>query len=210
MSTPNVAIIDYGSGNIRSLSMALMKLGASIELVDTAWPSRHNFSHFVLPGVGAFPSAMEKLRVRGLIEPIKELSTRSTPLLGICLGMQLLFDKSSELGGSRGLAMIEGQVESLDSFPAVNSGLEPVTPNIGWRTVKFLHDDGYRKTIDSFYFVHSFGVRADHAHTSAVSDYFGTKLASEVRFESTLACQFHPEKSGDAGLAYLDRFLSKS
>jgi glutamine amidotransferase len=189
--------------------MALRKVGASVELVDTAWSWHQNFSHFVLPGVGAFPSAMEKLRERQLAQPLKELSTQGIPLLGICLGMQLLFEDSSELGGSHGLGIIEGQVESLDSFPTANSESEPVTPNIGWRAVKFLNDEGNRKTLDNFYFVHSYGVRGDHTHATAVTDFFGAKLASEVRFESTLGCQFHPEKSGDAGLAYLDNFLSK-
>lgn len=207
MTTPSVAIIDYGSGNIRSLSMSLMKLGASIDLVDAAWSSRNNFSHFILPGVGAFPSAMAKLRERGLTQPIREITNSGIPLLGICLGMQLLFDNSSELSGSEGLGIIEGQVESLYSFPTVNQGSEPVTPNIGWRTVKFLRDDGHIKSQGKFYFVHSFGVRGDHPNTSAVSDFFGANVASEVRFQSTLGCQFHPEKSGTTGLAYLEQFL---
>jgi imidazole glycerol-phosphate synthase subunit HisH len=201
MSAPLIAIVDYGMGNRRSVEKALERVGARVaitrdhDVLGTA-------DGLVLPGVGAFPRAMTNLRELGLEQPILERAAAGTPLLGVCLGMQLLFTRSSELGGADGLALLEGDVDPLDA-----PGLR--VPHIGWNDVRIEHDSALTEGLGpapAFYHVHSLAARpADPANVLMVADY-GTSFATAVQRGSIYGVQFHPEKSSTLGLRLLRNF----
>ena len=194
-----IAIVDYGVGNLFSLKSSLAHLG--LEAVVTADPARLRAAdRIILPGVGAFGDAMEKLTATGLVPVIKE-EARKKPLLGICLGMQLLFDWSSEVRKTDGLGFVPGQVELIET----NLKL----PHIGWNSLQFPNPSPLFAGLDEgcyVYFVHSFcGSAARRENVIATTDYGGEVLAA-VQSGSVFGTQFHPEKSGDVGMQILKNF----
>jgi glutamine amidotransferase len=209
----DVAVIDYGVGNLLSVRRALEHCGATVAVsadpgVILAAP------RVVLPGVGAFADAMAALRRDGLDAVVRDVAARGTPLLGICLGMQMLHDTSEEFCVTEGLGLIAGRVVPV---PATDSAGQPQkTPHIGWNALQpavcgtpwtdgLLHDVAPGEAV---YFVHSFMAAPSQAATR-VADcrYGGQAIAAVVVERNVMGCQFHPEKSGDVGLRILRRFL---
>lgn len=198
-----VAIVDYGVGNLFSLECSLNAIGA--EVVITADPEILKKAHQVLlPGVGAFEDAAKKLRDTGLDTVIKELAASGKPLLGICLGMQMLFEKSYEYGEHKGLGLIPGKVISMEGI--VPS--EYKIPHIGWNALRFKQDCPIFKDInegDCVYFVHSYFATDCAPYVTATAEY-GPELTAAVAYKNVFGCQFHPEKSGTVGLSILKAF----
>jgi len=198
-----IAIIDYGVGNLFSLSHSLTAVGA--EAVVTGAPEViRRADHVILPGVGAFGDAANKLRETGLDRAVQDAAAAGTPLMGICLGMQLLLDKSFEFGEHAGLGLIPGEVRPIaEVIP-----LDYKIPHIGWNA---LHLAGRHpifrdvKPGDCVYFVHSFYGANCGAHVIATAEY-GAELTAAVARANVCGCQFHPEKSGDVGLGILKAF----
>lgn len=199
-----IAMVDYGVGNLFSLKSSLAHLG--LETVVTADPARLRAAdRIILPGVGAFGDAMEKLTATGLVPVIKE-EAREKPLLGICLGMQLLFDKSFEYGEHPGLGLVPGQVVDLRR-DLTDKTLK--VPHMGWNSLQILKDDPlFRHVRDGeyVYYVHSFYARDCAAGTLAASRYGNVDVTGVVRRGNVYGTQFHPEKSGDTGLRLLRAF----
>ena len=198
-----IAIIDYGVGNLFSLQSSLAAIGA--EAVVTADPAvLRSADKILLPGVGAFEDAANKLRKLGLDKLLKELAEAGKPLLGICLGMQMLFEKSYEYGEHQGLGLIPGTVKPIaDVIP---DGLK--IPHIGWNALKFRGENPIFKYIsegDCVYFVHSF-YAADCEESVIATAEYGADLTAAVARGNVYGCQFHPEKSGTVGLKILKAF----
>lgn len=198
-----VGVVDYGSGNLRSVSKALEAAGALVELVtDSA--RFETLDAVVVPGVGSFGDCADNLRSSGMWDPLTEWLRAGRPYLGICLGYQLLFETSEESPGVRGLGILPGQVVR---FP---SGNGRKVPHMGWNTLEETRGPLYDGLpgAPSFYFVHSYyPVPADPAAVSATCTY-GEPFAASIRAGSLHAVQFHPEKSQSAGLALLKNFLT--
>ena len=199
-----IAIIDYGVGNLFSLSSSLRFLGLETTVTAKA-EDLERADRIILPGVGAFADAIEKLRRTGLVDTIRAQAAAGKPLLGICLGMQLLFDKSFEYGEHEGLGLVPGQVVPLaEKLPA---GLK--VPHIGWNRLEILKKEDplfrYSGEEDYVYYVHSYYATGCDANTLAVSEY-GIPVTGVVRSGSVVGTQFHPEKSGAAGLRVLRAF----
>ena len=199
-----IAIVDYGVGNLFSLASSVKSLGLEVTITRDAAELRAA-DHILLPGVGAFADAMDKLTATGLVPVLKE-ETRHTPLLGICLGMQLLFDKSYEFGEHEGLGLIPGQVCPLApdlTDPALK------VPHIGWNALDITRPDDplfrYVKNGEYVYYVHSFYAKGCAASTLATSEY-SIPVTGAVRRGLVYGTQFHPEKSGDTGLRLLKAF----
>mgnify|MGYP000899034924 CR=1 FL=1 len=214
MSGTPVLLVDYGVGNLLSVSRALQAAGGTVE--QTGDPARIAAAErIVLPGVGAFGGCMDELRKRALIEPVRAYALSGRPLLGICVGMQLLFDSSDEFGRQEGLGLLPGAVSAIP--PTTGTGQRRKIPHIGWNA---LHPPEGRRSWDAdvladtrpgdaVYFVHSFSARPDApGDLLAVADYEGFAVAAVVGRGAIVGCQFHPEKSGPVGLAMLRRFLS--
>ena len=214
MTSTTVTVVDYGLGNLLSVSRALEHVGARVELSDS--PAEiAKATHLLLPGVGAFRDGMAGLQQRGLVEPLRNYGRSGRPFLGICLGMQLLFEHSEEFGRQEGLGLIAGGVVAI---PAVNaSGAAHKIPHIGWNELRM--PPGRRSWEGSplggllpgtpMYFVHSF--TADPAQVGdrlADCDYDGCRISAAVGHGSLYGCQFHPEKSGPAGLRILRDFVA--
>jgi glutamine amidotransferase len=196
-----IAVLDYGMGNLRSVEKAFEHVGAEVEITHEAERIRAA-SGLVLPGVGAFPKAMGAIRERRLDELIQERRTAGVPLLGICLGMQLLFESSTELGGAEGLGLLPGEVRELDA-----PGLK--IPQIGWNAVTWKQDSPLIEGLSdpaAFYHVHSFAPDASNGVVLGTADY-GSEFVSAVAGDGVWGVQFHPEKSGPDGLALLDNFV---
>ena len=198
-----IAIVDYGVGNLFSLTSSFAAIGA--EATVTADPAvLWAADKILLPGVGAFEDAARKLRQAGLDAVVKELAAAGKPLLGICLGMQLLFDKSYEYGCHEGLGLIPGAVRPIaDVIPA---GLK--IPHIGWNALHFHRECPIFKEInegDCVYFVHSYYAADCDDSTVATAEY-GADLTAAVAKNNVYGCQFHPEKSGAVGLKILKAF----
>ena len=198
-----IAIVDYGVGNLFSLTSSFAAIGA--EVTVTADPGALKAADkILLPGVGAFEDAAKKLRQTGLDTVVKELAAAGKPLMGICLGMQLLFDKSYEYGEHDGLGLIPGSVCPIaDVIPA---GLK--IPHIGWNALHFQKDCPIFKEVsegDCVYFVHSFYAAQCDDATVATAEY-GAPLTAAVARGNVYGCQFHPEKSGAVGLKILKAF----
>lgn len=204
----SVAVVDYGAGNLHSVSKALASLGADVEVSSD--PARiSGASHVVLPGVGAFGDGMRSLRERGLVDPLRARARAGLPLLGICLGMQLLFARSEEFGEHEGLGILDGDVCAIPE----DLGLK--VPHIGWNRIAppagatfagsvlgSLHEGAF------MYFVHSFSVHpTDPSVRLALATYGGFEIVAAVARGRVSGCQFHPEKSGTAGLTVLECFL---
>lgn len=198
-----IAIIDYGVGNLFSLKSSFEKIGEKA-IVTGEKDELLKADRVILPGVGAFGDAADKLKESGLFEFVKELSKTGKPIMGICLGMQLLFDKGYEYGEHEGLGLIKGEVRPISDV--IPKGLK--IPHIGWNALKFKKDSKIFKYLndgDFVYFVHSFyGANCDDS-VSAVSEY-GAELTASVESGNVYGCQFHPEKSGDTGLKILKAF----
>lgn len=201
-----IAIVDYGVGNLFSLSSSLKALGIESEL--TADPTRlQQADQVILPGVGAFGDAMKKLQATGLDQVVKQLAASGKPLLGICLGMQLLFDSSEEFGQQAGLGLIPGRIVSLkEAFE--QKGIDLKVPHIGWNPITIKQTSPLLKNIqeqDQFYYVHSFYATDCESHLVATSEY-GVSVPGIVAKDNVYGTQFHPEKSGKVGLALLQAF----
>ena len=199
-----IAIVDYGVGNLFSLASSVRSLGLEVTITRNAADLRAA-DHILLPGVGAFADAMDKLTATGLVPVLKE-ETKHTPLLGICLGMQLLFDKSYEFGEHEGLGLIPGQVCPLApdlTDPALK------VPHIGWNALDITRPDDplfkYVQNGEYVYYVHSFYAKDCAASTLATSEY-SIPVTGAVRRGLVYGTQFHPEKSGNTGLRLLKAF----
>ncbi len=198
-----VAIIDYGVGNLFSLSSSFAAIG--YEAVVTRDPEMiRQADRILLPGVGAFSDAIAKLRETGLIPVILEEVSRGKPLLGICLGMQLLFEKSFEYGEYEGLGLIPGQIRPISDV--ISKDLK--IPHIGWNALKFSKQSEifkYLNDSDFVYFVHSYYGAGCDDYVTATAEY-SVPLTASVQNKNVYGCQFHPEKSGDVGLKILRAF----
>lgn len=201
----STAIVEYGVGNLFSLRSSLAHLG--VESVMASRPEELlGAERIILPGVGAFADAMARLEGSGLVPALREAASRGTPLLGICLGMQLLYETSCEYGRHRGLGLLEGPILSLrEALRERGVGLK--TPHMGWNALRIVEAhpllDGVNAG-DSVYFVHSFYAAPD-GQALASADY-GVEVAAVVRSGSVMGTQFHPEKSGGVGLRILRNF----
>lgn len=200
-AAPLIAVVDYGMGNRRSVEKALTHVGARA-LITRHHDVLRAAAGLVLPGVGAFPRAMNNLRELGLDELLIERVRAGTPVLGICLGLQLAFDHSSEQGGATGLGIVPGEVRALDV-----GALK--LPHIGWNQVRFIRPSPLTAGLPqrcAFYHVHSFApVPADRRDVLGLAEY-GQTFVSAVQRGSFFGVQFHPEKSSAAGLALLANF----
>ena len=199
MST-RIAILDYGMGNLRSVEKALEHVGAEASITDDPALVRAA-EGVILPGVGAFPRAMERIRQAGLDELITERRAAGVPILGICLGLQLLFESTTELGGATGLGLLGGEVAELEA-----DGLK--VPHIGWSPVSWEQPSSLVEGIDSgtpFYFVHSFAPRPVPEDLLGRAVY-GARFACAAQRDNVFGVQFHPEKSSAAGLRLLSNF----
>ncbi len=198
-----LAIIDYGVGNLFSLASSLSYIG--VESVITSDPDElRRADRLILPGVGAFGDAAKKLRGTGLDRVVLEEAAKGKPLMGICLGMQLLFEKSCEYGEHDGLGLLSGEVIGMHG--RLPEAL--MIPHIGWNALQFKSESPlfkYIKNGDHVYFVHSFFVPGDNENTVATAEY-GLSLTATVQKDNVCGCQFHPEKSGEVGLSILRAF----
>jgi glutamine amidotransferase len=213
MNNLEVTIVDYGSGNLLSVKRGFEYFGAKV-IVTSNRETILQAKRVVLPGVGAFPNAMRKLDELNLISTIRNLPNLNIPLLGICLGMQLLLDESLEFGLTKGLGLIPGKVIRIPEFDANQRKLK--IPQIGWKSV--VRSDvtsNWKNTVlqdnkegDDLYFVHSFmAIPKYKSQTIAEIKYGGIRIPAVIANNTTFGCQFHPEKSGPLGLKILGRFL---
>jgi glutamine amidotransferase len=203
VSAPAVAVVDYGMGNRRSVEKALEHVGARARITSDPADLRAA-DGLVVPGVGAFPKAMENLRELGLDELIAERLTAGAPVLGICLGMQLLFDSSVERGGAAGLGLLPGTVTRLQPG-------DRKLPHIGWNLVRLQRDSALTEGLPrecAFYHVHSFVPRPSEASDVLGTSEYGEAFVSAVDRDPLFGVQFHPEKSSAQGLALLRNFAA--
>ena len=197
-----IAVIDYDAGNIRSVEHALAALGLPAVLTRDPDVIR-KADKVILPGVGAFGDAMEKLNAYGLTGVIKEVVAAGKPFLGICLGMQLLFDSGEESPGAKGLSLLPGRILRIPE----GEGLK--IPHIGWNDLAFPKKSRLFEGIPEgsyVYFVHSYYLKADRIEDVAATTQYGVTIHAAVEQGNVFGCQFHPEKSGDVGLAILRNF----
>lgn len=196
-----IAIIDYGMGNLHSVSKAVERLGYAYKFVSTA-DELLAADGAILPGVGAFGDAMKNLRELGLIEPIHQFAASGKPLVGICLGMQLLFDSSTEHGANEGLGLLPGRVERFEGDYKV--------PHMGWNRLTFLQDNRIFNDVEQgyVYFVHSYFLQPTEENRPvllATADYY-QEVPAIVGKGNVYGMQFHPEKSGTVGMKLLQNF----
>lgn len=200
-----VAIIDYGAGNLSSVKKALDYLGSESEITQDR-DKILSASHIILPGVGSFGDAMKSMEERNLVDTVKEAAESGKPFLGICLGLQLLFESSEESPGVKGLGILKGRIVTIPR----DMGLK--VPHIGWNSVSLKQKDGIFKDIDDnsyFYFVHSYYLKdADEDAVAGTTEY-GVPIQCAVQRGNLSATQFHPEKSSKAGLKLLENFLKR-
>lgn len=198
-----ISIVDYGVGNLFSLKCSLAAIGEEVTVTGDPQALRRS-GKLILPGVGAFQDAADKLRSTGLDALIREEAARGKPILGICLGMQLLFEKSYEFGEHRGLGLIPGTVVPMAGF--IPEALK--IPHIGWNALRLRKESPlfrYIQDRDFVYFVHSFFAAQCDSYVIADTEY-GQTLTAAVQKENVYGCQFHPEKSGNVGLNILRAF----
>lgn len=203
-----IAVIDYGVGNLFSLTASLKYLGADVKVTGEK-EEIEAADRIILPGVGAFADAKEKLDQTGLVETILEQTADGKPLLGICLGMQLLFDESHEYGVHKGLGLIKGKIASIDEDLKKTGIAGLKVPHIGWNSLQFEKDEPlfrYNKPGDYVYYVHSF-YGTDCEESTIVTSEYGVTITGAVRSGKVYGTQFHPEKSGEAGLKMLKAFM---
>ena len=195
----SIAVIDYGAGNLKSVTKALSYLGLSNQIVS-APEELERADGMILPGVGAFPMCMKALRERGMEQAILRQAEKK-PLLGICLGMQMLLDSNSEMGGDQGLGLIPGKVERIETALKL--------PHIGWNSIKIVHSNPLTRGLsdgDYVYFVHSFCAAVACGEDLAMTTDYGGTVTAMVAHGMTFGCQFHPEKSGPVGMTILKNF----
>lgn len=197
-----IAIIDYDAGNLMSVKKALDYLGQ--ESVITRDKEKLLLADkVILPGVGAFSDAMEKLKSYGLIEVIREIIAKGTPFLGICLGLQLLFERSDEAPGVEGLSIFNGSINRIPDAQGIK------IPHMGWNSLEIKQGAKLFKEIPNqsyVYFVHSYYLKADDETVVAATTEYGVNIHASVEKDNVFACQFHPEKSGEVGLTILKNF----
>ena len=200
-----IAVIDYGVGNLFSLLSSLNYVGLDTKLTNNIEEIK-NVKGIILPGVGAFRDAIGNLEKYGLKETLISEAKKGKPFLGICLGMQMLFEKSYEYGEYEGLGLIDGTVEEIKKYISKNSDLK--IPHMGWNSLiinNSFKDDKILKDVNDnqyVYYVHSYFAKTDMKNIVAYSEY-GTKIPGIVKNENVYGMQFHPEKSGDTGLKLL-------
>lgn len=197
------AIIDYDAGNIKSVEKALLSLGEEV-IITRNQEKILNADRVILPGVGSFGDAMDKIRAYGLEEIIHKVVDKEIPFLGICLGLQLLFERSDESDGVKGLGLLQGEIVRIPD----ESGLK--VPHIGWNSLKFPNQGRLFQGIseDAYvYFVHSYYLRAKDENIVTATAEYGTLIHASVEKGNIFACQFHPEKSSEVGLTILKNFI---
>jgi len=209
----DVTVIDYGMGNLYSVSRAFEHCGANVHVTSDP-DDISSATRLVLPGVGAFAVAMAELKKRGFDSVVQKIANKGIPLLGICLGMQMLMDESEEFKTSAGLGLIHGRVVPI---PLVDSeGLPQNVPHIGWSPLGLTNTEidknsGLMDSVsprDAVYFVHSYMVEPDNINYRIANVNFGgTPVAAIIKHNNIIGCQFHPEKSGEVGLTILRNFL---
>ncbi|MCX7180892.1 MAG: imidazole glycerol phosphate synthase subunit HisH [Proteobacteria bacterium] len=213
MNAPEVTVIDYGVGNLFSVQRGLEYCGAKVTI--TSNPEKiESSSRVVLPGVGAFSKGMDELQSLGLVDVIRRIVQDGVPLLGICLGMQLLLDESEEFGITKGLGLIPGRVVPVPGRSVL--GPPQKIPHIGWSPLQPPLGKAWATTVlrdvnpgESVYFVHSFMAEtADESHRLADCLYGGHRIAAVIGRDNVVGCQFHPEKSGEVGLKILRAFCA--
>ena len=198
-----IAIIDYDAGNIKSVEKALQKLGAEVLITKNAETILHA-DKVILPGVGAFGDAMANLKRYGLDEVIHQVVKKGTPFLGICLGLQLLFERSDETPGVEGLGILKGEILRIpekDDLKIPHMGWNSLHLQNGGRLFKGLSEQSY------VYFVHSYYLKAEEEEIVKATTEYSVNIHASVEQGNVFACQFHPEKSSDVGLAILKNFV---
>ena len=209
----NVTVIDYGIGNLLSVSRALEHCGARVTITSDA-ATILSSARVVLPGVGAFADGMAALQEKGLDAVVRQVAANGTPLLGICLGMQMLFDESEEFGATAGIGLIPGRVVNIQA--TTTKGDPHKIPHIGWNELVLPDQhDSWKSDLfaevkpgEAVYFVHSFmAVPALQEFRLADCHYGCIPISAAVKRDNVMGCQFHPEKSGEVGLKILRRFL---
>ena len=201
-----IAIIDYDAGNLKSVEKALLSLGQEV-LVTRERSELLAADKVILPGVGNFGDAMEKLKAYGLVDVIREIAQQGKPFLGICLGLQLLFERSEEAPGVEGLGILKGEIVRIPDTPGLK------IPHIGWNSLTLQNDGRLFRGVEGepyVYFVHSYYLKAaDEGIVTATTEY-GTLIHASVEKDNIFACQFHPEKSSEVGLQILKNFIGIS
>ena len=198
-----IAVLDYDAGNIKSVEKALNYLGEEVKITRDR-EEILSADGVILPGVGAFGDAMEKLHQYGLVKVIREVAEREIPFLGICLGLQLMFESSEETPGVEGLHLLDGRIRRIPTAPGLK------IPHIGWNDLTFPNEGRLFRGVDEHayvYFVHSYYLEAaDPFIVTAVTEY-GTLIHASVEKNNIFACQFHPEKSSRIGMKILQNFI---
>ncbi len=198
-----IAMIDYDAGNIKSVEKAMISLGEEIVITRDA-DTILSADGVILPGVGAFGDAMEKLHSYGLVDVIHKCVDKGTPFLGICLGLQLLFESSEESPGVEGLHVLEGKILRIPDGEGIK------VPHIGWNDLSFPNEGKLFKGLaeNSYvYFVHSYYLKAEDEKIVTAATEYGTHIHASVEKDNVYACQFHPEKSSEVGLQILKNFI---
>ena len=196
-----IAVVNYGMGNLGSVKNAFDYIGVDSFVTSDATQIADTDA-LVLPGVGAFGDAMDNLRSHGLEEAVMKHIKSGKPFLGICLGLQMLFERSAESPGVKGLGVLEGTVKKF------SSGMDLKIPQIGWNSIKTKPEMPVLGSFDGsyVYFVHSYYAEPNNPEPFAIKTEYGLEFTSAIEFKNILACQFHPEKSGKAGLAMLKKW----
>ena len=198
-----IAIIDYDAGNLKSVEKALIKVGAEPVVTRDA-DLILSADKVILPGVGAFGEAMEKLESFGLVDTIYKVVEKGTPFLGICLGLQLMFEYSEEKEGCKGLSLLKGGVKRIPDAPGLK------VPHMGWNSLTVKENAKLFKNLPAdpyVYFVHSYYLQAEDPEVVAATAEYGVTVHASVEKGNIFACQFHPEKSGEIGLTILKNFV---
>jgi glutamine amidotransferase len=197
-----IAIIDYDAGNIKSVEKACLYLGQDVKITRDR-DEILEANHVILPGVGAFGDAMQHLKEYHLVQTIYDVVEKKIPFLGICLGQQLLFERSDESRGVSGLGILPGEIVSIPPAPGLK------IPHMGWNSLEITPDTRLFKGIDNHsyvYFVHSYYLKAKRPSDVAARTWYSVNIDAAVESDSVFACQFHPEKSSQIGLRILKNF----
>ncbi|MBE5964633.1 MAG: imidazole glycerol phosphate synthase subunit HisH [Lachnospira sp.] len=197
-----IAMIDYDAGNLKSVEKAFASLNQDV-IITRNHNEILNADKVILPGVGSFGMAMDNLHKYGLVDVIKEVAKKGTPLFGICLGLQLLFESSDESEGVEGLGILKGKILKIPP----SEGLK--IPHMGWNSLNINPSSKLFKGIDNnayVYFVHSYYLKAEDENIVAATTEYSTHIHAAVEAKNVFACQFHPEKSSDVGLKILENF----